>query len=448
MQSKHRMYNGGALPHAGRPEDDPNDDQRTELDQRSSNTESRESLTNQVKNHSVDLFQQSLAEGKEFYEKLDEMSPAHAVELREGESPNAIGSVAEHMGIVLRDAPHQNVYSTRLGDMADDPAKIMVLKSCSKLNFINRIRKPFSAPKFQEHQLAFGIGDFAQGSAFNPYNAMPLVDGTRLSVFPPISAVIADVMMVPIGGTFLIPEYKSPPTNADDESPEEWEPGTPIPLGRVNAVQSTLTPKWWGGGFTLSNEFRNSAYGANLVMMRSDKESIKLARKIVSDGLNAAYTGIPTGDTVDIDLDDATLTTEHVIDIAMVFNADQEDYMITSLFGDTATVKKYLNIDRSKFTNNSTDLTTAGSVVGGDMYGKAGVNRMVYDVNTTTLNIPANNFLGIDASETVDLHIQAGSEEETETYIERTRAFEFAYTIKYLAHLRAPDSGNPRKRFN
>ena len=47
MQSKHRMYNGGALPHAGRPEDDLNGlDQRTELDQRSSNTESRESLTN------------------------------------------------------------------------------------------------------------------------------------------------------------------------------------------------------------------------------------------------------------------------------------------------------------------------------------------------------------------------------------------------------------------
>ena len=257
-------------------------------------------------------------------------------------------------------------------------------------------------------------------------------------------------MMVPIGGTFLIPEYKSPPTNADDEDPEEWEPGTPIPLGRVNAVQSTLTPKWWGGGFQMSNEFRNSAYGANLVMMRSDKESIKLARKIVRDGLSAAHTGIGAGDTRDIDLDDATLTTEHVIDIAMTFNADQEDYMITSLFGDTATVRKYLNIDRSKFTNNSTDMTTAGSVVGGDMYGKAGINRMIYDVTTGatgTLNIATNRFLGIDASETVDLHIQAGSEEETETYVERTRAFEFAYTIKYLAHLRAPDSGNPRKLF-
>ena len=155
----------------------------------------------------------------------------------------------------------------------------------------------------------------------------------------------------------------------------------------------------------------------------------------------------PPQTTQDIDLDDTTLTTEHVIDIAMAFNADQEDYVITSLFMDTATARKYLNIDRGKLYNNSTSMSTSGGVVGGDMYGKAGINRMIYDVSSTTLAIAANTALGIDASETIDLHIQAGSEEETETYVERTRAFEFAYTIKFLAHLRAPDSGNPRKLF-
>ena len=167
----------------------------------------------------------------------------------------------------------------------------MVLKSCSKAQpYQQDPQAVFTRESTKNTRLAFGIGDFAIGSAFNPYNAMPLVDGTRLSVFPPISAVIADVMMVPIGGTFLIPEYKSPPTAEDDEDPTEWEPGTPIPLGRVNAVQTQKTPKWWAGGFSMSNEFRNSAYGANLVMVRSDKESIKLARKIVQDGLLDAHT--------------------------------------------------------------------------------------------------------------------------------------------------------------
>ena len=72
---------------------------------------------------------------------------------------------------------------------------------------------------------------------------------------------------------------------------------------------------------------------------------------------------------------------------------------------------------------------------------------MVYDVATTKQDIGADQLLGIDASECVDLHIQAGSEEETETYVSRTRVNEFAYTIKYLANLCVPDSGKPRKLF-
>lgn len=437
-----QMHNGSAIAMPGFP-----GEELTEHDKITTGKIPRETLAKRVEKETPDMVQQALSDNKEFYELLEDESPAYAVELRPGESPSAVGSVAEHLGVILRDKPYQDVYSTRLKEIGTDPAKLAVLKGASKLNIVNKTRKPFHKPNFQEHQLAFGIGDFAVGSAFNPYNAMPLQDGTMLKVFPPISAVIASVNMVPIGGTFLIPEYKEPNANAQDDEPEEWTPGTPIPLGRVNAVQSTLTPKWWAGGFTLDTEFRNSAYGAELVMMRSDKEAIKLARAIVSQGLTAAHDGIGTGDTIDIDLTDTTLTTEQVIDIAMAFHADEEDYTITTLFGQSAVVKKYLNIDRSKFTNNSTSMTTAGSAVGGDMYGGAAVNRMVYDVKTSKLNIAVNRMLGIDASETIDLSIQSGSEEETETYVERTRAYEFAYTIKYLAHLRVPDSGNPRKLF-
>ena len=434
-----QMVNGNALPMPGAPDQD-----MTEFDQNLSGKIGREPLAKKVKENYLDMYRQAEKEQIEFYELLDNESPACAVELRDGESHSAIGSVAEHLGVVLRDDPDRNVYSTRLKYIMDDPAKAMVLKSCSKLNVINKTRKPFSRKKFHEHQLAFGIGDFSQGSAMNPYNALPLVDGTRLSVFPPISAIIANVRVVPIGGTFLIPEYKSPSGQANDESPEEWEPGTPIPLGRVNAVQTQKTPKWWAGGFMLTNELRNSAYGADYVMYRSDKEATKLAQQVVKDGLVEAFTGAPAQD---IDLDATTITTQQVIDIAMAFNADEEDYIITTLFGRTATVKKYLNIDRSKLYNNSTSASTSGGVVGGDMYGKAGVNRMVYDVATTKQDIGADQLLGIDASECVDLHIQAGSEEETETYVSRTRVNEFAYTIKYLANLCVPDSGKPRKLF-
>lgn len=437
---QHPMNNGGAIATPGVP------DELTEHDQNVFGKDSREVLAKRVDKEAPDMVQQAWNDNKEFHELLEDESPAYAVELRPGESPSAVGSVAEHLGVTLRDQPHRDVYSTPLKDIGTNPAKLAVLKACSKLNIVNKTRKPFHPPTFQEHQLAFGIGDFAQGSAFNPYSAMPLQDGTRLKVFPPISAIVASVNMVPIGGTFLIPEYKEPNANAADDTPAEWMPGTPIPLGRINAVQSTLVPKWWAGGFTLDAEFRNSAYGAELVMMRSDKEAIQLARAIVTQGLDAALANSPTQS--DIDVSNATLTTSQIIDIAMTYNNEQEDYMITTLIGDQATVKKYLQIDRSTLSNNSTSMTPQGSLVGNDTYGGAPANRMVYDINLSrTTGLATNQLLGIDASETIDLSIQSGSEEETETYVERTRAYEFAYTIKYLAHLRVPDSGEPRRLF-
>ena len=391
--------------------------------------------------------QQAEKEGLEPYQLMERESPRAAVELRPGESPDAAGSVAEHLGVTLRSDPRKKIYSTPIKEIANHPGKLMVVKSCTKLNFLNKLRLTFDPNIFASHQLAFGITDFQAGGPFNPYNFTPLRDGTMLKVFPPMSAVIANTNVIGIGEQFLIPEYKEPVAANDDSEPEEWEPGTDIPLGRLSAVQSTQTPKWYAGGFMLTNELRQSSLGAELMMIRSDKEAIKLSRKIVTDALTAIATGTLT--EVDVNAD-TTMDIDSILEVAMSFNAEQEDYMITTIIGKKNVIKAWLGIDRSGLTHNSGNMTPAGSVAGGDVYGGAPVNRMVYDIGDSRIPntlLPTDQFIGFDASETADLTVQSGSDKETETYSSRSRVWEIAWTLKYLAHLRTPDSGNPRRKF-
>lgn len=393
--------------------------------------------------------QQAEKEGVEPHVLMERESPASAVELRPGESPDAAGSVAEHLGVTLRSNPRQKKYSTPMKEVCDNPGKLMTVKACTKLNFVNKLRLTFDPDTFASHQLAFGISDFTAGGPFSPYNFTPLRDGTMLKVFPPMSAVIANTNVIGVGESFIIPEYKEPVSANDDSEPEEWEPGTDIPLGRLSAVQTTQSPKWYAGGFMLTNELRQSSLGSELMMIRSDKEAIKLSRKIVTDALTIIATGIATADNIDINAD-TTMDVNSILDVAMAFNADQEDYMITTLIGRKDIVRNWLSIDRSTLTHNSSNMTPAGGVAGGDMYGGAPVNRMVYDIGESRLTnaiMPDDQIVGFDASETADLTVQSGSDEETETYSNRSRVWEVAWTLKYLAHLRTPDSGNPRKRF-
>ena len=393
--------------------------------------------------------QQAAKEGLEPHALMERESPRSAVELRPGESPDAAGSVAEHLGVTLRSDPKRKVYSTPFKELVNHPGKLLAVKSCSKLNFLNKLRQTHDTEKFLAHQLAFGISDFQAGGPFSPYQFTPLRDGTMLKVFPPMSAVIASTNVIGVGEAFMIPEYKEPDEKNDDSEPAEWEPGTDIPLGRLSAVQSEEKPKWYAGGYMVTGELRQSSLGVELMMIRSDKEAIKLSRKIVEQSLTAIFKDLGDTGSNTISLQ-STLDHEDVLDIAMTYNSDEEDYMITTLFGSQAIVKEWLAIDRSRFSYNSGSMTPTGTTAGNDVYGGAPVNRMVYDIGTakaTRTGMVSDSLYGIDASETVDLTIQSGSDEETETYNNRSRVWEVAWTLKYLPHLRTPDSGNPRKRF-
>ena len=406
----------------------------------------RHQLAADVDRDADGFVQQAEMEGLEPYQLMERESPASAVELRPGESPDAAGSVAEHLGVTLRSNARRKVHSTPMKEVVNHPGKLMAVKSCTKLNLVNKLRYTFEPEAFASHQLAFGITDFQAGGPFNPYNMLPLRDGTMLKVFPPMSAIIAMTNTIGVGEAFLVPEYKEPVPNNDDSGPVEWEPGTDIPLGRLSAVQSQLQPRWYAGGFMITNELRQSSLGVELMMIRSDKEAIKLSRLIVTQALQAVVSGAKNSDTVAIGED--ALSVDDILEIAMAYNGEQEDYMITTLFGLKDIIKEYLSIERDKLALQSSSPTPAGMMAGGDVYGGAPVNRMVYDIGSGRVDgISQHNIYGIDAGETVDLTVQSGSDEETETYANRSRVWEVAWTLKYLTHLRTPDSGNPIKVF-
>ncbi len=406
----------------------------------------RHQLTADIKKDVDGFVQQAAKDGLEPHQLMERESPASAVELRPGESPDAAGSVAERLGVTLRSNVRQKVYSTPMKLVVNDPAKLMAVKACTKLNLVNKLRINFDAEAFASHQLAFGITDFQAGGPFNPYNMLALRDGTKLKSFPPMSSIIAMTNTIGVGESFLVPEYKEPAADNDNSNPSEWEPGTDIPLGRLSAEQSELKPKWYAGGFMLTNELRQSSLGVELMMIRSDKEAIKLARQIVTQALTQVVADIPDEDIIEIGTD--TMTVDDILEIAMSFNAEQEDYMITTLFGLKGIVKEYLGIDRDGLALQSSSPTPAGMMAGGDTYGGAPVNRMVYDIAADRVpGMVATDLYGIDAGETVDLTVQSGSDEETETYSNRSRVWEVAWTLKYLTHLRTPDSGNPRRIF-
>ena len=406
----------------------------------------RHTLATDIEKDADGFVQQCEIEGLEPHQLMERESPASAVELRPGESPDAAGSVAERLGVTLRSNPRRKIYSTPMKEVVNHPAKLMAAKACTKLNFVNKLRLTFDRENFDSHQLQFGVTDFQAGGPFNPYNMLPLRDGTKLKVFPPMSAIVGNTNVIGIGEAFLIPEYKEPPAANDDSEPVEWEPGTDIPLGRLSAVQSQLQPRWYAGGFMLTSELRQSSLGAELMMIRSDKEAIKLSRQVVTQSLQQVVSGVKTEDLVPLGAE--ALTVEDILEIAMAYNGEQEDYMITTLFGTKAIIKEYLGIPRDKLALQSSSPTPAGMMAGGDVYGGAPANRMVYDIGEDRVDgIQDDSLYGIDAGETVDLTVQSGSDEETETYSNRARVWEVAWTLKYLSHLRTPDSGNPIKRF-
>lgn len=384
----------------------------------------RTQLANDWKTDYPDIIQQAHSKGRAVHRELQAISPQV-----EGVHPNepkyALGWLCDFHGIILRDDRDNGVISSPVKDIFAEPHKAHAFACAVKANVTNGLRA-FSWERHQK-KLAFGIEDFAPGSSFRPYVATPLRDGGKVVSWPPMSSVIASVTEQD-GDSIQIPEFIP---NEDAESYKTWRPGTPIPLDTIGVAETTQTARWYAGGIKITEEMRNG--NADLVMMHSDKSRIRLEQQVVDEILPKIAAS--PGNAKDVGLA-GTPDAQTIIGIGTAFT--KKDYVVTTLLGRTAKVEAYLGVDRSGFWNDG-NREGASAVAGGDQYGKGGINRLVYDVDTDTLAIaalPADEFLGFDASETADMFIASGSDKTTDTYVERERTYEIAWTFKYLTSLR------------
>ena len=192
--------------------------------------------------------------------------------------------------------------------------------------------------------------------------------------------------------------------NAGQETPQKWIEGSDNPLTRMDVRSATDEGEWLAGGIELTSSTRNSMLTSDAAMLEIEKQRLRGERIVVDEILLQILDSI-TSTSVGM----SSPNIETLIQIATLFT--DTDYAITTLIGDNATVRNYLEVDRSGLAYNSGMMTVGGSVIGNEMYGKAGMSRMIYDKVTLPTGLATNQLLGFDASKTADMYIAMGSQE-------------------------------------
>ena len=345
----------------------------------------------------------------------------------EGNNPNepesALGWILDYHGVILRDNRKKGIVSTPIEDIFSEPHKAHAFSAAVKANITGGIRSN------NETELAFGTADYNPGSAFRPYTRAPMVDADRKVSWPPTESVIASVREQK---DIQIPVYQP---NEDAEKSQPWRPGRPIPLGLLTTGQSTVTTEWYADGISISGELR--AANADLVMMHADKRRVVFEQQIVDQALTNVMAGSPM---------DVNVGTNAGADLEINRFYTRKEFEVTTIFAKAA-YKTYLGFDRANVGITGgvrfagTEETPLGAASITPVPARRGGNPLVYEIETPDL--AATKMLCIDASEAVDLYISPGSDEETDTYVERNRAYEIAWSIRWVTAARYPTSEVP-----
>jgi len=372
----------------------------------------RTKLATDWQDNYLDILKDARANRRTPARHLQAISP-----MPEGNNPNepvsALGWVLDYHGVILRDNRAKGIVSTPVEEIFDEPHKAHAFSAAIKASITGGIRS------HNEQELAFGSADYNPGSAFRPYSRAPMVDANRKVSWPPTEAVIASVREQK---DIQIPVYVP---NEDVEKGKRWQPGTPIPLGLLTTTEDTVSTRWYADGISISGELRSA--NADLVMMHADKRRVELEQMIVDQALNNANAISPMtlaiGGSADGDRRVARAFTRNAFEI-------------TSIFAEDEAYDRYLGYDRSGYAYSGGNLTPAGQGSSIPVPGRVAPNPVVYEI--TVPNIDDESALAIDASEAIDLYIAPGSEEETDTYVERNRAYEIAWSIRWVTALRYP----------
>jgi len=368
----------------------------------------------------LDILQEAQSKGRTPARHLQALSPSP-----EGNNPNepvsALGWVLDYHGVILRDNRRKGVVSTPLEEIFDEPHKAHAFSAAVKASIVGGIRS------HNEQELAFGSADYNPGSAFRPWSRTPMVDGDRKVAWPPTESVIASVreqkdIQIPI----YIP-------NAEVERGQDWKPGTDIPLGLLTTTEASVSTRWYADGITISNELRTE--NADLVMMHADKRRVEFENQVTQQAIGnlAGQSGLVNTNP------DSRIGTDSNADLKVARQFRNKGFEVTTAIGNGTAVEAYLGIDRKEqtFYSSESQPSYAGSR---PRYGRVAPPIDTYDSETPVTSANANDTLMFfDASESIDLYVAPGSEEESDTYVERKRAYEIAWTIRWVTQPRYPN---------
>lgn len=290
--------------------------------------------------------------------------------------------------------------------------------------------------------LDFSISDFEAGSAMRQYAVTDTRDPQRLVSFPPLSAIAANVI-IQDSDVIEIPQVTY---NEGNETPVKWNEGDDPNLARLTVKSSKGDSEYLQGGYEITKSLRDSSIGSDAVIMNLERQRTNGERVLVNELLTLIADGVPG---MDVGLGaSGDISADSIADVAMSFT--EEDFVITTLIGLQDVVKRWLLADRTGFFHYGGNANMSQSILGTDTYGKAGMNRMVYDAPSSRLpaNVDPGKLLGIDNRQTADVFMAAGSEANVDIYDEKTGIYYLIFRFKYGLTLRTPVDSKSRRLFS
>ena len=358
----------------------------------------------------------------------------------ENEPVSAISALNQRLGTVMRDDKKEGIQSSTLNYIFSEPHRAHAWCEGVRESHISQ----YKGAKDVLSELAYTVEDFTAGGGFRLFQQTPVRDDDEFRVWPGLEYVAARVERQS-GNQIRILEYT---TDAGVEGNVEWDGVSDIPLAVLKESETPVTSKWIAGGIKMNQQLRMSMSTSEKIMYWVDKSAMRGMQKIVDELLAKTSTGVT--ETKDVGIA-GTLSVDAIVGIGSAF--ETKEYKITTLFGRTAKIDDYNAIDRSGLSQNAGMSTTAGMVVGGDMYGDAGVMRMNYDVTTGQIanrsgntGIDVDEFLGIDVMKTGEVYIVSGTDTMQEEDIIRSRSWDLSWTLKYATTLMT-EAGRSRIRF-
>lgn len=353
---------------------------------------------------------------------------------RDGEPISAISSLNQRLGTYLRDDKKNGVQSSPMHYIFESEARAHAWSELVREYTISDFKgvQDIKSMEWKGDRLAYTVEDFTAGTGFRQYEFTNVRDSDMFRGWPPLEAVVARVERQS-GNDINTLEYT---TDATVEGSVDWDGVSDIKTDVLQENQTSGNAKWLAGGIKMSQELRRSNTTSERIMYFVNKRLIRARQKMTDEALTLQSTGVTTTKDVGVA---GTMNSNTVVGIATSFPT--KEYKVRTIYGRTDKTDDYLSIDRSIFAQNAGAMTTAGSVVGGDMYGDMGVMRLVFDVSTSQIvdrsgsgnnGIDADEFLGVDTMYDTEVYIVSGTDSIMEEDIIRSRAYELTWTIKYL----------------